>query len=208
MRSTTALAASFALLLSAATAVDAQTPKSAEPLFRTAPPVVKTIVVEEEYGFAQRRYDPPVDVTPVDRSAAKDDTPEATTIAILSAMSRGDVAWFRSLWDPESARILAADDKKYGRDDTSWTAAWARTLRDRRIVLTNRIESGDYVLITYDLIPLQPNHKPEEVLHLETPLKLQNGRWLATQELSSDPVLLYWKTPDVRPRRVVRGPRS
>ena len=207
MRSTM-LAAVFALVLSASISVDAQTPISAEPLFRTAPPVVKKIVVEEEYGFALRRYDPPVDVTPVDRSAAKDDTPEATTIAILSAMSRGDVAWFRSLWDPESARILAADDKKYGRDDTSWTAAWARTLRDRRIVLTNRIESGDYVLIAYDLIPLQPNHKPEEVIHLETPLKLHNGRWLATQELSSDPVLLYWKTPDVRPRRFVRGPRS
>jgi hypothetical protein len=208
MRSMTLPVAAFALVLSATTFVHAQTPTTAAPPFPTAAPVVKKIVVEEEYGFALRRYDPPVDVTAVDRSAAKDDTPEATTIAILSAMSRGDVAWFRSLWDPESARILAADDKKHGRDDTSWTAAWAGLLRDRRIVLTNRIESGDYVLIAYDLIPLQPNHKPEEVIHLETPLKLQNGRWLATQELSSDPVLLYWKTPDVRPRRFVRGPRS
>ena len=207
MRSMTIVAA-VALVWSATTSVDAQTRINAEPVFRTTPPVVKKVVVEEEYGFALRRYDPPVDVTAVDRNLAKDDTPEATTIAILSAMSRGDVAWFRSLWDPESARILAADDTKYGRDDTSWTAAWARTLRDRRIVLTNRIDSGDYVLIAYDLIPLQPNHKPEEVIHLETPLKLQNGRWLATQELSSDPVLLYWKTPDVRQKRFVRGPRS
>ena len=140
--------------------------------------------------------------------AAKGDTPEATTIAILSAMSRGDVPWFRSLWDAESARILAADDKTHSRDDAFWAATWARTLLDRRIVLTNRIDSGDYVLIAYDLIPVQANHKPEDVIHLETPLKLQNGRWLATQELSSDPVLLYWKTPDVRTRRVVRGPRS
>ena len=207
MRSTTLLAA-FALVLSPTTFVGAQTRMNAEPTFPTAPPVVKKIVVEAEYGFALRRYEPPVDVTAVDRNAAKDDTPEATTIAILSAMSRGDVPWFRSLWDAESARILAADDAKHGRDDAFWTTTWARVLRDRRIVLTNRIESGEYVLIAYDLIPLQANHKPEDVIHLETPLKLQNGRWLASQELSSDPVLQYWKTPDVRPRRVVRGPRS
>jgi hypothetical protein len=201
------LLAAFALGLSAPTAVGGQTPNSAAP-FPTAPPVVKKIVVEDEYGFALRRYDPPVEVTPVERSAAKDDTPEATTIAILSAMSRGDVAWFRSLWDPQSASILAADDQKYGRNDASWTAAWERLLRDRRVTLTNRIETGDYVLIAYDVIPLQPNYKPEDVVQLETPLKLHNGRWLATQELAGDPVLQYWKTPDVRPRRVVRGPRS
>jgi hypothetical protein len=208
MRSMMSIAATFVLVLSATTLVSAQTPSSAEPAFRTAAPVVRKIVVEAEYGFALRRYEPPVDVAVVDRNQAKDDTPEATTIAMLSAMSRGDVPWFRSLWDTESARILAADDKTHGRDDASWTAIWARLLRDRRIVLTNRIDSGEYVLIAYDLIPLQANHKPEEVIHLETPLKLQNGRWLATQELSSDPVLQFWKTPDVRPRRFVRGPRS
>ncbi len=208
MRSMTSVAAALALVLSAATSLLAQTRTPAEPMFRTAAPVVKKIVVEDEFGFALRRYDPPVDVTAVDRSAAKNDTPEATTIAMLSAMSRGDVPWFRSLWDAESAGILAADDKTHSRDDAFWIATWARALRDRRIVLTNRIESGDYVLIAYDLVPLQANYQPEDVIHLETPLKLQNGRWLATQELASDPVLQYWKTPDVRPRRFVRGPRS
>jgi hypothetical protein len=194
-------------VLSAVTSVAAQTPPAAPP-FPTAPPVVKKIVVEEEFGFAERRYDPPVEFAAIERNAARDDTPEATTIAMLSAMSRGDVAWFRSLWDAESARLLAEDDKKHGRDDAFWIATWARVLRDRRIVLTNRIETGDYVLIAYHLMPLQANHKPEDVIRLETPLKQQDGRWRATQELSSDPVLLYWKTPDVRPRRFVRGPRS
>jgi hypothetical protein len=123
-------------------------------------------------------------------------------------MSHGDVPWFRSLWDAESARVLEADDRAHGRNDASWVTAWERALRDRRIVLTNRIETGAYVLIAYDLVPLQANHKPEDVLRAETALKLQNGRWMATQELGSDPVYLYWKTPDVRPRRVVRGPRS
>ena len=207
MKSKTLLPLAFALVLNAATSVQAQTPTTESP-FRTAAPIVKKIVVEEEYGFAVRRYDPPIDFEAVDRNAATNDTPEATTIAILSAMRRGDVPWFRSLWDAESARVLAADDQTHNRTDASWTAAWERLLRERRIVLTNRIESGDYVLVAYDLIPLQANHKPEEVIHLETPLKLQNGRWLATQELSSDPVLLYWKTPDVRQRRFVRGPRS
>ena len=206
MKSTMSFAV-IAVVLSASTSVDAQT-NTAEPPFRTAPPEVKKIIVEDEYGFALRRYDPPVEFTVIERGAARSDTPEATTIAILSAMSRGDVPWFRSLWDEESASMLAADDKKHGRTDASWIAAWARLLTDRRIVLTNRIESGDYVLIAYDLVPLQANHKPEDIIRLETPLKLQNGRWLATQELASDPVLQYWKTPDVRPRRLVRGPRS
>jgi hypothetical protein len=207
MTSMTLLAAAVALVLTTAISARAQTPTPGSP-FPTAAPIVKKIVVEDEYGFAVRRYDPPIDFTAVERAAATNDTPEATTIAILSAMSRGDVPWFRSLWDAESARILAADDKTHNRTDATWTAAWERLLRDRRVVLTNRIETGDYVLIAYDLIPLQANYKPEDVIRLETPLKLQTGRWLATQELSSDPVLLYWKTPDVRPKRVVRGPRS
>lgn len=207
MRAQSALATVVVLMLIAATSARAQTPANAEP-FRTAAPDVKKIVVEHEYGFAVRRYEPPVSFTAVERSATKTDSPEATTIAILSAMSHGDVPWFRSLWDSESARILADNDKAHNRDDASWIAAWQRMFRDRRVVLTNRIETGDYVLIAYDLIPLQPNYRPEDVIQLETPLRLQNGRWLATQELASDPVLQYWKTPEVRPRRVVRGPRS
>jgi hypothetical protein len=206
MRSLTSLAAAFSLVFGATTFARAQ--MSAAPAFRTADPVVKRIVVEDEFGFTLRRYDPPVDFKAVDRGTAKDDTPEATTIALLSAMSRGDVRWFRSLWDAESARLLEADDQAHGRNDASWVAAWERVLRDHRIVLTNRIETGVYVLIAYDLVPLQANYKPEDVLHFETALKQQTGRWLATQELGSDPVFLYWKTPDVRTQRVVRGPRS
>jgi hypothetical protein len=35
-------------------------------------------------------------------------------------------------------------------------------------------------------------------------LKSTDGKWMATQELAADPVLVNWKTPDARPRRVVR----
>jgi len=170
--------------------------------FPTAPAVTNKIVAEDEYAFAVRRYDPPVEVKTVAREKASYRTPEATTVALISAMSAQDFEWFRSLWDAGSLRIMEARDNELNQDRKFWTSAWERALKDRKVELTDRIESGDYVFIAYRLVPIAGS---AEVVELITALKSQAGRWFATQELSTDPVLLYWKTPNVRPKRTIRG---
>ncbi len=201
-----AAACAAAVLAAASAAVRAQAPSVSPSAFPTGDPSIGRIVAEDEYGFAIRRYTPPVEFRPVARAAATSDSPEAATIAQLSAMAARDVDWFRSTWDAESLQVMDASNREQGHDAAFWTSTWERTFRDRRVVLTHRIDSGKYVVVVYQLVAQRAAPGAvDDIVELETPLKLQDGRWLATQELSSDPVLLYWKTPNVRPKRVVRG---
>ena len=93
-------------------------------------------------------------------------------------------------------------DKEQGHDTAFWTGAWARAFRGARVELTTRIETGEFVLIAYRLVPLA--NAATEPIDLVTVLKPLDGRWVATQELADDPVLLYWKTPNVHPKRTAR----
>jgi hypothetical protein len=190
----------------AVSAAAAQSHSLRAPLFPTSEPVANRIVVEEEYGFSVRRYTPAVELKPVPRGSANYETPEATTIAMLSAMATRDLDWFRSLWDAESARLMEEKDKQQGHDAAFWTSTWDKAFRNRRITITTRIDTGKYVLIGYELNSLSADGQATaDVIQLDVPLKQVDGRWLGTQELSNDPVLLYWKTPTVRPHRVIRG---
>ena len=194
------------MVAAAVSAAAAQSHSLRAPLFPTSEPVANRIVVEEEYGFSVRRYTPAVELKPVARGRANYETPEATTIAMLSAMATRDLDWFRSLWDAESARLMEEKDKQQGHDAAFWISTWDKALRDRRITITTRIDTGKYVLIAYELRSLSANAEASaDVIQLEVPLKQVDGRWVGTQDLSSDPVLLYWKTPSVKPHRVIRG---
>ena len=174
----------------------AQSPAS---VFPTAPGVLSKIVAEDEYQFLVREYKPAIEVKPVRREDASYDTPEMAAIAGISAMVARDFDWFRSTWDKPSQTILAERDAQMKQDASFWIATWERGFANRRIELTARIETGVYVLIAYRLVA-----ETEKPIELTIVLKSTGGRWLATQELSQDPVLAYWRTPEVRPKRVVR----
>jgi hypothetical protein len=188
--------------------VRAQASAPPPPIFPTAPPGLNKIVVEDEYQFLVRQYNPSVDVKRVRRDAASYDSPEAAAIAGISAMGSGDVDWYRSTWDDASRAVLEQRDKEMKQDREFWVKAWEKAFTGRRVELTARIETGAYVMIAYRLVPdgaVAVPAKAGDAVDLVVALKLQNGKWMATQELASDPVLAYWKTPDVRPKRVVRA---
>lgn len=189
----------------------AQNKPAPEPIFTTTPPVADRIVAEDEYHFTVRNYSPPVEVKLVRRQDASYDSPEMAAIAGISAMVAGDFDWFRSTWDKASLAVLEARDKAMNQDQDFWVRTWERAFRNRQVQLTSRIETGEYVLIAYRLVAQlrAADDKAEGDIELVTVLKADNGRWLATQDLSQDPVLAYWKTPDVRPKRMIRSvPRN
>ena len=169
------------------------------PGFEMTRPVLNKVVVENEYQFLVREYTPPVQVKVVRREDASYASPEMSAIAGISAMVGRDFGWFRSTWDQASQTAMAERDAQMNQDAAFWIRSWERTFANRHVELTTRIETGDYVLIAYRVVS-----ETEKPVELVAAFKSVNGSWLATQELSQDPVLLYWKTPDVRPRRVVR----
>lgn len=187
----------------------AQRKNSPEPLFTTTPPIAKKVVVEDQYHFTIRQYSPAVKVKLITRDKASYDSPEAAAISAISAMASKDFEWFRSTWDRSSIEIMDKQDKALNHSAEFWVGAWGKAFENRKVELTARIETGDYILIAYKLVKEFAHSDPPDTsgkeIELVTVLKFQEGKWLATQELSQDPVLLYWKTPEVRPKRIVRG---
>jgi hypothetical protein len=170
--------------------------------YTMTPAVTQRIVAEVEYPFVVTRYDPPVQVQVTRREESSRATPELAAIAQISAMASQDFAWFRSSWDPPSLSVMDRQDKEQGHDAAFWTGAWAKAFKGTRVELTTRIESGEFVLIAYRLVP--PANAATGPFDLVTVLKSLDREWVATQELADDPVLLYWKTPNIRPKRTAR----
>lgn len=194
------LITALALTALAATGAGAQTASVSElPL---SAPTVQKVIVENVYYFAHRKYEPAVPVVYVGADATYG-TPEAATIAAISAMKTKNVSWFRSMWDKPSQQMMADRDKQFNQTPEFWQNAWEKVFAgNRRAVLTDRIDSGDYVIISYSLLAPEPDAKPIE---LSAILKHQGGRWMLTQDLASDPVLLNWRTPNERMQRIVRN---
>ena len=190
-----------AFLLDSQTWLFAQAPPPAK--FPTGAAAPGQVVIEDEYRFIVRRYEPSVRVTTVTKATASYATPEDAAIAQISAMLAGDFGWFVETWDPQSAQLMAARDKAQNQDASFWTQTWQRSLAGKRAELVARVDSGPYVVIEYRMVGVAAGGS-QESFDLTTVVKLHEGRWRNTQDLSQDPVLLYWRDPAKPRRRVVR----
>jgi hypothetical protein len=188
----------FAALLALPVSAIAQTSGSPYP---TTPSVVGKVIVESTYYFARRDYQPPVPVPTVSTTASFD-TPEASTIASISAMKRKDFDAFRSMWDESSRRLMEAKDRELGQTRETWIATWERLFANgARTELVSRVDSGEYVIVAYRIADPDPAVKPFE---MQAVLKAQGKRWFLTQEMSADPVFSAWRRPEEKVQRVGR----
>lgn len=174
---------------------------TAAPIFPATAPETQRIVVEDSYFFQVRTFTPAVKVKYITRAAASYRTPEDAAIARISALVATDFAWFRSGWTEQAQAVLEAQDKLTGQTPTFWVNLWQRIFANRQIELTHRIETGEYVLIAYRIIGAGEGGKDVEMIDA---LKKDKDRWLGTQEISGDPVLSYWRTPEKPIKRIVR----
>jgi hypothetical protein len=192
-------------LLAAVAVARAQAPAPASlppPKFKVAPARKGQIRVEHVYHFTAMPYDPPHVVTPApQRKDASHATPEDAVIAHFSAMYARDEAWFESTWAKESQQQMKARDAAENRPAGFWAETWGRVLKDRKVHLTARIESGDFVLIEYKLVSV-----PEAQTAFEDTVvvRKEGVRWVLTQELAADPVPAFWKTPGSKLEKIVR----
>jgi hypothetical protein len=212
MMTTSRLAASIGVFSSWVTCLSGQEPTKPDQAipYLTATPKLERIVVEQSYYFTRAEYRPPVQVSSVARVASSAATPEDSVVALISSMRAGDFEWFRSLWTPESRKMMEDRDKKLGRGPGFWVDKWREVVQGKQAILTHRIRTGEYVLIAYKLVAAPPSGaqppKEEEAFTSTAALRKVDGKWSLTQELASDPVASYWPNPETPIKLMGREP--
>ena len=169
--------------------------------FKTKPPRDKQLVIEYVYSFREIEFERPVQLTPISAAQALYTSPEMAILSHFSAMYAKDYQWFQTTWSKEAQRLNEESNKKENHTPQFWIDLWGKVLADKRVEITHRIETGKYVLIRYRLVPKSGGPATFEDLVAFTN---EDGRWVLTQELASDPLMTYWNAPDLRIRKTVR----
>src|SRR5215216_2015915 len=129
-------------------------------VFKTTAPKIEQVVAEDAYYFKISQYTPPVNVKLLKPDEASYDAPESAAISGISAMASKDFSWYRQTWTQASQRMMEDRDKSLNRAQSFWVELWEKTFKNKRIELTHRIETGDYVLIVYRLVTESENRSP------------------------------------------------
>jgi len=174
------------IALVAATLALASASAFSQQRFPTSKPEEKVFVQEADYYYTEAKYDPPVTMKPVTKEAAVYTTPEDTFIAQFSAMIAGDYDWWFSTFAADAQKQIKADDEANKRQPTDWIARWKKALPEMQITLLERKVSGAYVIIVY-----RAGVTPANTIQFSTVFKLENGKWLATQDLQDDGLAKY-----------------
>lgn len=166
----------------------------------------KEVVTENVYFYKQYKYSGPSEVRLLSRGEASYGSPEEALTALISAMSQTDYEWWINSWTEDSRKLMVEKDKEMKRAPDDWKETWRKVVVGRRARLLHRIETGPYVLIEYALTPADAGAAAGGRDEIVSSLFFEKvgGVWLATQRMQGDPVGLFWRTPEVRPRILVR----
>lgn len=150
--------------------------------FTTTEPENGKFVVEYEYNYVKKDYKPIVIFESVDKSNLSRNTPEESFIAHFSAMDKKDFKWWLSGWDVESQTKITARNKEKNRTEQSWTEIWEKAMKDQVIKMTQRVETGIYVFIVYEM----SDKNGKKTFNSIYVCKKVGNEWLATEELAED----------------------
>lgn len=166
------------------------------PAFKTTAPENKKIIMESIYLIRSMWYQPRISLNPIkNRRDSSYANPEVAAISHISAGINQDYEWWFETWDPISQKEIRERHKKLNRTPEVWKKRMEKAFKGREVFITSRIETGKYVIIGAQIFKSgAPEIKSSPRLFPEIPIVLKKvgGKWLRTNELKSDPVLLYW----------------
>lgn len=156
------------------------------PRFTSTAVESKTLTLKEYYDYTEASYTPPYTIsTPVPVDQARWETPEQVMLSRISAMMLGDYEAWLSHYDPASRDFIAWKNAERGDTPETWLALWKDRLRVMRFKLKRRIQTGPYVIITYEMVTLD-GKDASGGLELPVVFREFEDRWYATQELWQD----------------------
>jgi hypothetical protein len=169
-----------------------------KPIYKTTRPKFAEIKEEAVYQYRVMDYKGRVKLDLIKNvSDAKYDSPEEALISLFSAIYVGDYNWWLNSWKKESQLKLKEDFSQ--KDEL--IEKWESLFEDTYIALITRIETGKYVLLYYNVASKDRN----KIIQRQTIAFVnEDGKWLATNELSADPVFLYWQDPNYKAFKVGR----
>ena len=150
--------------------------------FPATAPVQDRFVVEYVYNFWKQTYRPAVAFKPVAKADASLATPEDCFVHQWSAMAAQDFEWWMSGWDESSREMMDARNKKMDRSPEFWEERWGMAMKDHRILLVERVDTGSYAMLIYKM----QNKLGETTMHSMHVCKQVGLKWYATQELAED----------------------
>ena len=169
------------------------------PLYPSTPRVQKQFTVEYVYNYAESAYTPPVALPLTGRGAAKRDTPEAAAAAFYSAMRSGDYEGWLLCWEPTSRAALVAMTKEHPEGAEFWRAGWRKAYTAKNIVLVDRVETVNYIILdTRTIDAAKPGPGENHTLTLVS----TGGAWLATNQFSDDGLGERHYAPPEKPNSV------
>lgn len=180
--------AALIILLGSSTSAAAPT-RWMQPVYRTTPAVQKEITATEHYTYRVAEYQPPVTIQAVPKPSWRWTTPEEAMISRTSAMMISDYDAFMAAWDPASRAESVQSYGGSGQTEEKWLQQWKEIFAIGRMVMTRRIDTGEYAIITYRVLTFD-GQDVGGGLELPTVFVKNDGRWAATQALKRDPLVL------------------
>jgi len=169
-----------------------------KPVYKTTRAKYEEIKEEVVYPYEVMDYVGRVKLDLIqNKSDAKYDTPEGALVSLFSAVYEGEYDWWLNSWTKESGLKLKEDLDS----EDELTEKWRSLFKDSYVALISRIETGKYVLLYYNVATKERN----KIIQRQTiAFVKEDGKWLATNELSADPVFLYWQDPNYKAFRTGR----
>jgi len=163
-----------------------------KPLYKTAKGQQKTITQVDKFPYREQVYQPPVTIKGLAKSQYRYVTPEDAMVSRFSAMMNGDYEGWLASWDAKSQRLLKQLDAEPNRGPDKRIAQWKGLFEKAKPVLIRRIQTGQYVIITYKL--LTADGKDAGMFEFPTVLHEVGGLWSGTEDLSGDalPTMSPW----------------
>lgn len=160
-----------------------------KPMYPSSPREQKQFTAQFIYNYAQSNYTPAV-VLPNSINASKN-TLETALTAFYSAMQAGDYDAWLLCWDEPSRAAFVKDATENHHDATYWRGMWKQAFEGKRVLLIDRIEMVGYVILDVKIVDKVEGNRPGASKAYDVPSVFKNdgGRWLLTNELSSDPML-------------------
>jgi hypothetical protein len=172
-------------------AFDGVRPKVPPPRLPAKRAEVKHVVIEEHYRYKVWELEPAIVVHPVPQGRASYKTPEDAVIAQFSATMAGDYEWYLQGWAKEERNeVRQRQDKETWRRDVAGLAG--STVR-----ILRRAETLGHVLMEFR-VDLGRGASDKRLKEGGVVLKQEDGRWVYTNELAEDPVVMLWRTPTKR----------
>lgn len=141
------------------------------------------------YVVSTGTYEPPFLVKPVKRVEAKYSTPEEAMVSHLSALITKDYDWFYDHWTDASRKVNEQRNKELNSTREQTIQDWS-LIDNKPIEIRYRadyiVNNKKYVFISYRVKGMMIG---DSELEAEMAFTKESNRWLATQDLASNPVL-------------------